>query len=60
MPGYTGARAWPAEYKVAVGLISVHQLSLDDRFSGSQGITEVYNLVEVGRINNHSSIPGTK
>ena len=49
-----------AEVKEAVGLKSVAQLSLDDRFSGFLGITEVYNLVEISRIINHSFIPGTK
>ena len=44
---------------MAVGLISVGQLSLDSRFSRSRGMTEVYNLVEIDIINNHSVIPGT-
>ena len=43
---------------MAVGLKSVAQLSLDDCFSGFQGMTEVYNLSEIGRINNHLYIPG--
>ena len=45
---------------MAVGLRSVDQLSLVAHFSGSQTITEVYNLVGIGRINNHFTIPGTK
>ena len=43
-----------------VGLISVEQLSLDAHFSGLTGMTEVYNLVKIGRINNHNVIPGIK
>ena len=39
--------------KGVVGLISVAQLSLSAHFSGFQGITEVYNLVDTGIINNH-------
>ena len=42
----------------AVGLISVAQLSLDDHFSVFGGMTEVYNLVEIGKYNNHSFIRG--
>ena len=45
---------------MAVGLISVGQLSLYTLFSGFRTMTEVYNLVEIHRINNHLSIPGTK
>ena len=41
-----------------VGLISVGQLSLVDRFSDIRGMTEVYNAKNVGRINNHYVIPG--
>ena len=44
----------------AVGLRSVGQLSLSARFSGSKGMTEVYNLVEIDRITNHLGIPGNK
>ena len=44
----------------AVGLISVHQLSLSDHISGSRVMTEVYNLSGIGRIINHLCIPGTK
>ena len=58
--GYTGARARVPRLKVAVGLISVAQLTLDGRFSESRGITEVYNLVETDRIHNHFLIPGNK
>ena len=43
-----------------VGLKSVVQLSLYVLFSGSRGITEVYNLIYIGRINNHFVIPGTE
>ena len=46
------------ELNSAVGLKSVVQLSLDDRFSGFLSITEVYNLSGIDRINNHSVIPG--
>ena len=45
---------------MVVGLISVDQLSLGPHFSVSGTITEVYNLLEIGRISNHSSIPGNK
>ena len=45
---------------IVVGLKSVDQLSLSVQISGSRTITEVYNLVEIGRIINHFSIPGTK
>ena len=45
---------------MVVGLISVDQLSLVPHFSGFPGMTEVYNLVKIGRINNHSYIPGNK
>ena len=48
------------EVKEAVGLISVAQLSLSVPFSGFRTITEVYNLLEIGRINNHLFIPGFK
>ena len=47
----TGTAA--AQPKEAVGLKSVAQLSLSARISGFLGMTEVYNLVKVGRINNH-------
>ena len=47
-------------YKVAVGLKSVEQLTLGLYFSGFLGMTEVYNLSEIGRINNHFLIPGIK
>ena len=45
---------------MAVGLISVDQLTLGRRFSGFQGITEVYNVIEIGRINNHFLISENK
>ena len=46
--------------KVVVGFRSVDQLTLSAKISGFQGITEGYNLLYVGRIINHLSIPGTK
>ena len=45
---------------MVVGLISVEQLSLSGQISGSIGITEVYNLVRIGKIINHSFIPGNE
>ena len=45
---------------MAVGLISVAQLTLDAEISGFLGITEVYNLVRIDRINDHFLIPGFK
>ena len=42
----------------AVGLISVAQLTLGAQISGFHSITEVYNLVRIRRITNHSFIPG--
>ena len=45
---------------MVVGLNTVEQLSLSVHFSGLLGITEGYNLVEVGRIINHLGIPGNK
>ena len=45
---------------MVVGLRSVDQLSLVDQISGFPGMTEVYNLSKVGRINNHSFIVGTE
>ena len=68
-PGYTSSTTLlhaeadtvlAARAKEAVGLISVGQLSLWVLFSVLQGITEVYNLVETGRIINHSVIPGNE
>ena len=68
-PGYT-SRYCPAPSAAvpgssrwlnkAVGLKSVDQLSLSVRISGSGGMTEVYNLSEIGRINNHKGIPGNE
>ena len=43
---------------MVVGLRSVGQLSLGAQISGSRGMTEGYNLVEIGRINNHFPISG--
>ena len=45
---------------MVVGLKSVAQLSLYDHFSDIELMTEVYNLLEIGRINNHNVIPGTE
>ena len=45
--------------KEAVELKSVAQLSLDAHISGFGTITEVYNLSDIGRINNHFVIPGS-
>ena len=47
-------------HKVVVGLISVGQLSLDAGFSVSRTMTEVYNLVEIGKLTNHLHIPGNE
>ena len=44
--------------KLVVGLRSVAQLTLVVHFSGFRGITEVYNLLTAGIINNHYLIPG--
>ena len=43
---------------MVVGLKSVQQLSLGARFSGFQGMTEVYNLAVAGIPNDHNTIPG--
>ena len=55
----TSARRQSRRAKVAVGLKSVDQLTLSVHFSGFLGMTEVYNLLKIGRINNHFFIPGT-
>ena len=62
-PSGTGCTPGPTsvlypEYEGAVGLISVDQLTLSLGFSGFQGMTEVYNLFKIGRINNHYDIRG--
>ena len=44
----------------AVGLISVRQLSLSTEISGFREFTEVYNLLRIDRIINHSVIPGNE
>ena len=49
-----------AEQLMAVGLRSVDQLTLSAKISGFRGMTEVYNLVKLGRTNNHSFIPGNE
>ena len=38
---------------MVVGLRSVDQLSLSAGISDIQGMTEVYNLLDIGRIINH-------
>ena len=43
---------------MAVGLISVAQLSLDTQISGFLKFTEVYNLVRIDNPNDHYVIPG--
>ena len=71
-PGYTPPPTMPAvpmtsvlprgaaaRKNSAVGLISVVQLSLVAHFSGSRGMTELYNLLRIDRINNHFLISGT-
>ena len=61
MPGLvTVPHGHVPEVNSVVGLKSVGQLSLCAVFSGFWNMTEVYNLVEVGRINNHYLIPGNK
>ena len=61
-PQYTPAaqRGQSARLNSAVGLRTVDQLSLSVHFSGSKGITEVYNLVLAGNPNDHNVIPVTK
>ena len=46
------------DLNMAVGLKSVRQLSLSARISDIEGMTEVYNLLKIGRMNNHFVIPG--
>ena len=48
----TAAR-WSRGVNMVVGLKSVCQLSLCVQISGFQDMTEVYNLIRIGRINNH-------
>ena len=43
-----------------MGLISVGQLTLRDEISDIEGMTEVYNLLNIGRINNHFLIAGNE
>ena len=45
---------------MVVGLRSVDRLSLVGHFSGSRGITEVYNLLIAGIANDHKLIPGNE
>ena len=60
--GYSHDRACGAadQCQWVVGLKSVAQLSLYLHFSGSRGITEVYNLYIAGNPNDQKYIPGTK
>ena len=62
MPGVYGYRCagHAGQRNSGVGLISVDQLSLDAQISDIRGMTEVYNLSEVGRINNHLYILGNE
>ena len=62
VPGMaTGACSGSAARRNSVvGLISVAQLTLSHEISGSQGMTEVYNLLRIDRIINHSFIVGNK
>ena len=43
---------------VAVGLISVDQLTLSHQISGFRGMTEGYNLIKAGNPNDHKCISG--
>ena len=54
LPGYT------RQSNMAVGLKSVVQLTLGDHISDIGTITEVYNLSNIGRINNHFFIRGNE
>ena len=61
-PGYTVCMKhvlYP-DWNMVVGLISVAQLTLDGQISGFGGMTEVYNLIKIGRIINHLFIPGNE
>ena len=55
-----GSPRQPARLNSAVGLKSVHQLSLCVHFSGFLRFTEVYNLSVAGNPNDHNVIPRTK
>ena len=59
-PTLATRRAAAAGLNSAVGLRSVAQLTLVGHFSGSRGMTEVYNLVVAGNANDHNVIPGNK
>ena len=48
------------ESKCGVGLKSVGQLTLSVQISGSEGMTEVYNLIRIGNPDDHNLIPGNK
>ena len=52
-PALAVADGWSGVLNSAVGLKSVDQLTLHVHFSDIRGITEGYNPVKVGRINNH-------
>ena len=65
-PGYTPPtarqhdryrRVQYREVNSAVGLRSVDQLTLYAQISDIEGMTEVYNVMRIGRINNHFVIP---
>ena len=62
--GWTGMTGWcsghAGQRNMVVGLRSVAQLSLDARFSGFRGMTEVYNLCTAGNPNDHYCIPGNE
>ena len=45
---------------IAVGLISVRQLTLSAQIWGFRGITEVYNLSVARNPDDHKHIPGNK
>ena len=60
IPAGTALSYMPDGLKLVVGLKSVGQLTLSPVFSGLRGITEVYNLRYIGRINNHYHIPGNE
>ena len=48
------------DLNMAVGLISVQQLTLSAHFSENRTITEVYNLAVAGNPDDHNHIPGLK
>ena len=52
-PSWAYCSAVRTRSNMVVGLISVTQLTLGAQISGFHTITEVYNLVRIGRIINH-------